>query len=91
MCANDHSTDRGKKKKRKLRLTGRRGGGLGSSKAYTPGSTTDDLGGVMAFNSTTNRDFHTWTMVFVHYCDGSSFSSHRRERMPLPKSWGRAE
>lgn len=57
--------------------TGRRGGGLGSSKAYTPGSTTDDLGGVMAFNSTTNRDFHTWTMVFVHYCDGSSFSSYR--------------
>ena len=37
------------------------------------------LGGVMAFNRSTNPDFHAWTMVFVHYCDGSSFSSYRCE------------
>ena len=54
---------------------GRRGGGMGSSSAFRNGSTRADLGGVMAFNSTTNPDFHTYTMVFLHYCDGSSFSS----------------
>ena len=43
--------------------TGRRGGGLGSSKGYAPGGTAGDVGGVMALNSTTNPDFHSWTMV----------------------------
>ena len=55
----------------------RRGGGLGSSSSYRPGTSKGDLGGVMAFSATTNPDFHTWTMVFAHYCDGSSFSSFR--------------
>lgn len=59
--------------------TKRRGGGLGSSSSYKPGTTHGDYGGVMAYSATTNPDFHTWTMVFAHYCDGSSFSSFREE------------
>jgi hypothetical protein len=55
----------------------RRRGGLGSSNSYHTGATTPDLGGVMAISNVTNPEFHTYTMVFVHYCDGSSFSSYR--------------
>ena len=55
----------------------RRRGGLGSSARFIPGSTKKDYGGVMAISSTTNPDFHGYTMVFVHYCDGSSMSSFR--------------
>ena len=63
----------------------RRGGGLGSSNDYKPGRTKPDLGGVMGYNSTTNPDFHSYTMVFVHYCDGTSFSSYREEPIPTTK------
>lgn len=38
----------------------------------------------MASNSTTNPDFHTYTMIFAHYCDGSSFSSYRPDPIKLP-------
>ena len=62
---------------------GRRHGGLGSSKGYQPGNAASDKGGVMSFNSTINPDFYTYTMVFVHYCDGSSFSSYRPDPIKL--------
>ena len=64
---------------------GRRGGGLGSSSGYIPGHTSRDLGGVMAISNTTNPDFYTYTMVFVHYCDGSSMSSFRPEPIKTSK------
>lgn len=35
----------------------------------------------MSFNKTINPDFHGYTMVFVHYCDGSSMSSFREAPM----------
>ena len=42
-----------------------------------------DMGGVMSINATENPDFHTWTMVFVHYCDGASFTSGRPAALPF--------
>ena len=39
----------------------------------------------MSFSSAVNPDFHTWSMVFVHYCDGSSFSSYRPEPVATKK------
>jgi hypothetical protein len=49
---------------------GRRGGGLGTSSGYSNGGTKGDLGGVMAFNSTTNPDFHTYVnaVMFTRLC-----------------------
>eukprot|EP00041_Stephanoeca_diplocostata_P013253 m.232158 g.232158 ORF g.232158 m.232158 type:complete len:525 (-) comp19271_c0_seq1:222-1796(-) len=67
---------------------GRRQGSLGSSKSYANGGMSADVGGVMSINSTINPDFHTYTMVFVHYCDGTSFSSHRSD--PITTSSGDA-
>lgn len=61
----------------------RRRGGLGSSKSYVPGTTQRDYGGVMSLNSTINPDFHAYTVVFAHYCDGSSFSSFRPDPIKL--------
>ena len=46
------------------------GGGLGSSKGYTPGASSSDFGGVMAYNATVNPDFHTYTMVSCSRLNG---------------------
>ena len=40
-----------------------------------------DLGGVLSNNATEN-DLHSYTRVFIKYCDGSSFSSARSEPYP---------
>lgn len=32
------------------------------------------VGGLLSDDETVNPDFHDWNMVFVHYCDGSSYS-----------------
>ena len=33
--------------------------------------------GILSANSTINPDFSSWNLVFVGYCDGSSFSGDR--------------
>merc|ERR1712166_70576 len=40
---------------------------------------TADLGGLMSQDAAINPDFHDWNKVFLHYCDGASFSSSRQD------------
>ena len=61
---------------------GRAHGGLGSS--LQNGPTKEDFGGVMAVDPATNPAFHSWTMVFLRYCDGSSMSSDRAAPLAEP-------
>eukprot|EP00040_Diaphanoeca_grandis_P041529 m.263069 g.263069 ORF g.263069 m.263069 type:complete len:423 (+) comp48404_c0_seq1:27-1295(+) len=56
--------------------------GLGSSKFWTssPPSTGSNwycCDGILSGNATENPLFHDWTMVFINYCDGSSFTGNR--------------
>jgi O-palmitoleoyl-L-serine hydrolase len=45
---------------------------------------SNDYGGILGFNSTTNPDFHQDNFVFIHYCDGASFGSNRPSPIKLP-------
>ena len=45
---------------------------LGSSKLW-PASFP--LGGIFSDNKTVNGEFYNWNVVYLGYCDGSSFSS----------------
>lgn len=38
-----------------------------------------NVGGLLSTSATENPRFWNWTMVFVHYCDGSSFTSYRED------------
>lgn len=49
-----------------------RGGG-GSSKGMNP---TMNVGGLLSSDSAINPRFFNWTLVFLHYCDGSSHTSN---------------
>jgi len=40
---------------------------------------TADLGGLMSQDPSINPDFHDWNKVFLHYCDGGSFSTGRED------------
>jgi len=40
---------------------------------------TADLGGIMSQDPSINPDFHDWNKVFLHYCDGGSFSTSRHD------------
>lgn len=48
---------------------------LGSSKCYTRHFT--DVQGLLSSQTRNNPDFYKWTVVFVAYCDGSSFTGNR--------------
>ena len=50
---------------------GRATGGGGSSKYEGP---TTNIGGVLSSDPTVNPHFHNWSLVFIHYCDGTSFT-----------------
>lgn len=53
---------------------GRAASSGGSSRGLSP---TMDVGGLLSPSPTINPRFFNWTMVFLHYCDGSSHVSWR--------------
>jgi len=53
----------------------------GSSK-YNSG--TMDVGGLLSTNSSVNPYFYNHSMIFFHYCDGTSFSSNATNPIPVP-------
>ena len=38
---------------------------------------TGEFHGFLSDNATVNPDFYNWNMVFLMYCDGSSFAGNR--------------
>ena len=62
---------------------GRAAGGGGSSAGIRNGSTID-IGGLMSDNPAISPFFHTANRVFMHYCDGSSYSSYRPAPIAAP-------
>lgn len=50
---------------------GRAAGGGGSSKYEGP---TTNIGGVLSSDPAVNPHFYNWSLVFIHYCDGTSFT-----------------
>lgn len=61
---------------------GRAHGGGGSSNGYN--GSNYNIGGLLSTNATENPRFYDWTMVFVHYCDGASFTSYAEAPIPVP-------
>ena len=59
---------------------GRATGGGGSSKYEGP---TTNIGGVLSSDPTVNPHFHNWSLVFIHYCDGTSFTCTWGSYRPL--------
>ncbi len=49
---------------------------IGSSKSYEKIITSDSKGGIINSNETSNPNFHSWTRVWVPYCDGTSWSGN---------------
>lgn len=47
---------------------------LGSSTFWPPSAA---FNGFLSDNATVNPDFYDWNMVYLMYCDGSSFTSNR--------------
>ena len=47
-----------------------------------------DYGGILGRNSTTNPQFYTWNVAFLHYCDGASFGSNRQAPINITKPDG---
>ena len=56
-------------------------GGGGSSK-YN--GATMNVGGMLSTDPTINPYFYNYSMVFIHYCDGSSHSSDANAPIPVP-------
>ena len=47
---------------------------LGSSTFWPP---SGEFHGFLSDNATVNPDFYDWNIVYLMYCDGSSFTSNR--------------
>ena len=58
-------------------------GALGSSKPWKP-RLAEDAHGMTSSNCTINPAFCTWTMVYMYYCDGVSFSGDRATPVDVP-------
>jgi hypothetical protein len=59
---------------------GRAAGGGGSSR-YNGGSM--NVGGFLSSDPKINPNYYNWTLVFIHYCDGTSHSSNRTDPVPV--------
>ena len=44
-----------------------------------------DFGGVLSSDPAINPDFFSWNAAFLHYCDGASFGSNRRDPINVTK------
>lgn len=66
---------------------GRATGSGGSSKGL---ATSFNAGGLLSPNATINPHYHNWSMVFIHYCDGSSHSSAVEGPVAVPKDASRS-
>jgi hypothetical protein len=59
---------------------------IGTSKNWPPflsGITPNmSYGGIMSGNATENPDFATWALVWIMYCDGSSYTSNVADPVP---------
>lgn len=62
---------------------GRAAGGGGSSAGIANGS-TNNIGGLLSEDPAVNPRFFSSNLVFMHYCDGSSYSSYRPDAIPAP-------
>ena len=62
---------------------GRAAGGGGSSAGIRNGSTMD-IGGLLSDDPAVSPFFHTANRIFMHYCDGSSYSSYRPAPIAAP-------
>lgn len=51
---------------------------LGSSTFWPP---TQEFHGFLSDNATVNPDFYNWTMIYLMYCDGMSFTGDRFDRV----------
>ncbi|CAE6961959.1 PAE5 [Symbiodinium natans] len=54
----------------------RSGGHLGSSKRWAQTKSADFLSGYLSADPKVNPVFSTWTLVYVPYCDGASFTGN---------------
>lgn len=61
---------------------GRAGGGGGSSNGMNPG-TTFTPGGQLSSDPKINPNYYNWSLVFIHYCDGTSHSSNATDPVPV--------
>jgi hypothetical protein len=63
-------------------------GGLGSTSGDSEAgfwiNKNGDGSSYLSTNATTNPSFHNWTMVYLRYCDGSSFSGLATAPVPGP-------
>lgn len=62
---------------------GRAGGGGGSSNGMAGGSM--QVGGLLSADPAINPRFFNHSLVFIHYCDGSSHSSNATSPIPSPQ------
>ena len=59
---------------------GRAGGGGGSSNGYA--GSTAQIGGLLSADPAVNPRFFNYSLVFIHYCDGSSHTSNATNPIP---------
>ena len=65
-------------------LFSRAAGGLGSSNGIITNKSTTTVGGLLSTDPAINPRFSNATLVFVHYCDGSSGTSYQAAPLPAP-------
>ena len=65
----------------------RAAGSLGSSNGYNEAAIRN-VGGLLSPYAALNPGFSNATFVFVHYCDGTSYSSYRADPVPVISGTG---
>ena len=56
-------------------------GALGSSSSYPPAAASK--GGIVDPDPARNPNFHDWNLVWVPYCDGTSWSGNQAKQVPV--------